>query len=542
MPFTHQQYLSVHGIDQRRAIAARLVCTPLMLAALGLTGLAHADDATISNADLLARLEKLEAANQALSSEVTTLRANEGDQWLTEQRAAEIRSIVSDVLADSEVRRSLQATALTAGWNDGFFLESADQRFRLEAHGLIQSRYIWSYIPNGTSGINYPANSSYGWIADNVENRQGFDLPNTQLDLEGHVFGPEFQYKVKGGFTTNAEAVVGQNPFGNLGSGSGDFQLLDAYIRAEVSDDISIRAGQFKLPFAREQLVDAENQLAVSRSTIVNHLGIGLSQGIEFTWVSSDTRFMFAYSNGGDDNVYGILKGAGSEPLNSEWMSDNVDWCLTPRFEWKLAGQWSQFNTMTSPPGEEYAVLVGLAGNFQYGDPDTGTSQNSGKPNSWYAGTADLSVMYGGATLFTSFTYSQMDSGSAYVLGASNFSPGPYFDIGENHAWGAVVQGSYYFTPKWEVFGRFEYGEVTIPGLELITTPAGTDSLSNGNALQLITLGVNWYIDGEDLKWTADGGMALKPVDGVWYDGENGWRASAEGGELVFRTMLQMSF
>jgi hypothetical protein len=51
--------------------------------------------------------------------------------------------------------------------------------------------------------------------------------------------------------------------------------VLDAWIRAEVSDGIALRAGQFKLPFAREQLVDTEYQLAVSRSTISEHLGIG---------------------------------------------------------------------------------------------------------------------------------------------------------------------------------------------------------------------------------------------------------------------------
>ena len=556
MPFTPQQ-LSIHAraISRNRATRAlahrssrsftrfpRPLLTPLMLVALGFTGLARADDTSITNSDLLQRLEKLEAANQALSSEVDTLRAADGDQWLTEQRAAEIRSIVSDVLADSEVRRSLQASTMTAGWNDGFFLESADQRFRLEASGLLQTRFVYSYIPNGTSGINYPPNSSYGWIADNVESRQGFDMPNTQLELKGHVFGPEFQYKLKGGFTTNSEAVVGQNPFGNMGSGSGDFQLIDAYIRAEMSNDVSVRVGQFKLPFAREQLVDAENQLAVSRSTIVSHLGIGISQGVELTWVSTDTRHMISYSNGGDDNVYGILKGAGSEPMNSEWIDDNVHWCVTSRFEWKLAGQWSQFNTMTSPPGEEYAVLLGIAGNFQQGDPDTGTSENTGKPNSWNSGTADMSIMFGGATLFTSFTYSSMNSGSAYVLGASNFSPGPFFDIGDSHAWGAVIQGSYYLTPKWEVFARYEYGSASIPNLDLITSPTGTDSLSTDTALQIATLGVNWYIDGEDLKWTFDAGFAPDSVDGVWYNGESGWRASAEGGEIVLRTMMQMAF
>ena len=53
---------------------------------------------------------------------------------------------------------------------------------------------------------------------------------------------------------------------------------------------------------------------------------------------------------------------------------------------------------------------------------------------------------------------------------------------------------------------------------------------------------MNWYIDGEDLKWQADVGLAFDALDGVWWDGANGWRAAAEHNEVVFRTQLQMAF
>ncbi|MFM7261774.1 MAG: hypothetical protein ACKO3W_14350, partial [bacterium] len=157
--------------------------TPLMLAALGIAGAARAADtpAQTDVGDLLKRIEKLEASNRALASEVETLRAGDDDAWLTEQRAAEIRSIVSDVLADSDTRASLQNSGITAGWNDGFFLMSPDQRFLLEAGGLLQARYIFSSVPSGDSGVSIANN----YVADNVENRSGFDMPNTQLWLQG---------------------------------------------------------------------------------------------------------------------------------------------------------------------------------------------------------------------------------------------------------------------------------------------------------------------------------------------------------------------
>lgn len=512
--------------------------TPLMIAALGVAGAARADDGVTASDALLKRIERLEAANAALSTEVATLRESEGSAWLSEERAAEIRGIVADVLADSSVRDSLQASEMTAGWNDGFFMQSVDGRFRLQVGGLIQARYIYSYIPDGQSGVNIASSP----IADNVESRSGFDLPNTQLEFRGHVFGPEYTYRLRGQFVNQDESAIGSAPLANLGSSGGSFRLLDAWIRAEVSDGIAVRAGQFKLPFAREQLVDAEYQMAVARSTIVEHLGLGYSQGIEGQFVSDDVRVMVAISNGATDNVYGALKGAGSAPLNSDWASDQVDWSVTGRMEWKLAGRWSQFNSMTSPPGDEYAFMFGVAGLAQSGDPDTGTSPNSSQPNDWYAVTADASWMFGGATIFGSFTYSHMESGSAYVLGGNGFGAPSTFDIGGSDSWGAVLQASYYFVPKWEVFGRMEVGSADIPNIALITTPAGTASLDNGNLFTALTVGLNWYIDGEDLKWSSDVGFAFDSVDGVWANQPNGWRAAAEQSEVVFRTQLQMAF
>jgi len=523
----------------------RPLLTPLMLAALGIAGAARAQDGSStapSTADLIQRIERLEAQNRALAGEVQTLRAEDGEAWLTEERANEIRSIVTDVLADSATRSSLQGAGMTGGWDDGFFVQSSDGRFRLEAGGLVQMRYVYSTIPDGISGINYPPNTAYSWIADNVENRSGFDMPHTQIELKGHVFGPSWKYKIKGEFSNQDEAVVGQAPFANLGSGSGSFRLLDAYARADVSDEFSIRFGQFKLPFAREQLVDTEHQLAVSRSTIVEHLGVGRSQGVELTWSSSNARWMIAYSDGGTDNVYGILKPVGSDPLNSAYVSDAVDWAVTSRFEWKLAGNWNQFNTMTSPPGDEYGMMIGVGVHAQEGDPDNGTEVANELPNTWYAFTADVSVMYGGASVFGSIFYHHIDSGQAYVQGGNNFSPADTFDIGKNETWGATLQASYYLTPKWEVFGRFEYGDANPAGIVRITSPAGTDSLDGNNALTILSTGVNWYLDGEDFKWSSDVGIALDGVDGLWYNGENGWRATSEQNEIVLRSQIQIAF
>ena len=73
-----------------------------------------------------------------LKNELAQLKAQNGEDWLTEQRAGEIRGIVQDVLTDAETRTSLQDSGAMAGWNNGFFLSSPDGNYKLKVGGLLQ--------------------------------------------------------------------------------------------------------------------------------------------------------------------------------------------------------------------------------------------------------------------------------------------------------------------------------------------------------------------------------------------------------------------
>ncbi|MHC4130325.1 MAG: hypothetical protein ACYSUA_19635, partial [Planctomycetota bacterium] len=79
--------------------------------------------------DLLERIEQLEQDKARMADEIDELRTEVEDDWLTEQRADEIRNLVSDVLADADTRSSLLQDGMTAGWDEHFFLASPDGRF-----------------------------------------------------------------------------------------------------------------------------------------------------------------------------------------------------------------------------------------------------------------------------------------------------------------------------------------------------------------------------------------------------------------------------
>jgi len=72
----------------------------------------------------------------------------------------------------------------------------------------------------------------------------------------------------------------------------------------------------------------------------------------------------------------------------------------------------------------------------------------------------------------------------------------------------------------------------------------------NSQTLNILTMGMNWYFDKNQLKFQIDGGYAFNPVlfqTGLF--GENiagaDWRPSATGvgaGEVVIRGQLQLLF
>ena len=91
-------------------------------------------------------VEALMARVDVLRAKVATLRAAwpTEEDWLTEQRADEIRNLVHDVLADADTRTSMLRSGLTAGRDRSFFLASADNSFRLEIAGQVQVRFAYS--------------------------------------------------------------------------------------------------------------------------------------------------------------------------------------------------------------------------------------------------------------------------------------------------------------------------------------------------------------------------------------------------------------
>jgi len=532
MGLLHKLELVLPRIRTRGATATLALATIV----LGMTAsrVAHAaaanDDEILKRLDALERRnEDLERRNRDLAGEITVMKADRGEEWLTEERATQIRKIVEDVLADADTRDSLRQDGMTAGWNDGFFMASPDGRFKLEVGGLIQTRYVWSHIRTGQTDPT---------VADRRADRYQFDMPNTQFWFRGHVFGPAVQYMVKARFTDDTAILVGDQGPSRLGSASGTLQLMDAWVRFVLDDNWSLRAGQYRSPYSREFLIPEQSQMAVDRSIVDYHMGLGYTQGIELQLITDDIRWQLSFDDGGTDNLSGpALATVGSDPLNSTWSIQQSLISLTTRLEWKPFGAWQDFGSFTSPMGQAQGWLVGTAFHFQ----QTRTPlinypvANEGIPYSeWYAATVDTQYNFGGASLYGAFYYNYVDAQSAFNRTAFA-APSP-IDIGYVNTWGLVLQGGLYITPKVELFGRYELSNWRATDQSLLPVTFQSPAM-----LSVVTLGVNWYLDGQDVKFTLDAGYSLNSIDPQTTDLPAGYRASSPD-EFVVRTRLQLMF
>jgi hypothetical protein len=437
-------------------------------------------------------LERIEEDNRTLRRDVDALRAESDEDWLSAARAADIRAMVEDVVADASDRTSLQGNGLLAGWDGGFFLQDPDGRFRLGFGGQLQTRFVFNRLQEDQFD----------------RTRSGFEITRTRLTLSGYVINPNFEYLIATDATRNEPGLV-----------TGLFYLRDGWARYRFDNDWSVRVGQFKLPFNREELVDARYQQAIERTLVNESLNIGRSQGIELQWSAGDHAFWIATSDGSTDEIggtqpFGLVD---STPrVNTPALNDDVEWALALRYERLLAGEWQQFRDMTSPPGDSFGMLLGFGAHGNKTENEGAPSQGRDEQD-WFGGTVDLSMEWGGANLFTSFIYHHIDNGG----------------FGQFDIFGAVVQGGFYVAPRHELFARWEYAWYEE---DLVTFTV--------DDLNLVTLGWNWYVDGHDAKFSVDGGFAIGELDRAWDSDIAGWRADldTDRNQFVIRTQFQLLF
>ncbi len=227
-----------------------------------LAGLAFAGD-TVSSAqgdsgDKVARLEQLLETQQrkidALEQQLSAASAQEQDAARVEAMKQQIR----EVLSEQEFRESLMPSMLQAGYDQGFYIRSSDDKFLMKIGGLMQFR--WTH---------YDTSRSNRYLRPGLQrdDRTGFDFQRLRINFKGHAFDPNLTYFVE--FRTDA-------------ANSYDGILSWAYIDYKFCDAFHFRAGKFKMASTRANTTGHENLQLISRPMVDSVFGLGFAMGVRF--------------------------------------------------------------------------------------------------------------------------------------------------------------------------------------------------------------------------------------------------------------------
>ena len=434
--------------------------------------------------------DPVQAELAALRAELAEFAQSQASDALTTERAAEIRSTVRDALADASSRTSLQGSGATAGYDNGFFMSSADGNFSLRVGALEQVRFVWEF---------------------DTQSDMGFENRRNQLDFGGHMFDPSWAYRV----------VFNYSPYTTpYGEDANTFTLADASITKQLGSGFGVVTGQYRTPFTRATLVGDGVQLMADYSPMDYDFSAGYQQGIMGTWGSDSVRAMVSVGNaigasnstwneGPDFSMLPPVFGNNAETFNG-----------AARVEWLVAGGWAQFDKETSFRGESFGMLLG--GAYLRSDSSGSGNYDVDSSGDLVDGfTADATVMFGGANLSVAYAYRNGKQAEEVVPG------GGAIELGEDE-YGFSIQGGAFLTDSVEFWGAWNYLDVF-----------------RGDGVQgsYIQSGFNWYLHGNGCKLTAQVCVPLE-ADGRAANQlyQNGAFGELSNFDTSFLTQLQFMF
>lgn len=335
--------------------------------------------------------------------------------------------------------------APNAGHDKKFFLADASRDHRMNIGAQIQFRYQATFQDDDAAFLG----------ADN-DTTLGFVVRRAKLKLDGNVISDRVSYKIVGAFAR----------------GSGTFNLEDAFMGYEIDSAWSVRAGQFKAPFMREELVSSSVQQFVDRSIVNETFNQDFAQGVEVSYARDRFRAGAMISDG---------FGSRNTPYN---LGGEADFALTARAEILLfdPDDWKRFKDFSSWRGSETNAMLGAGVHWQ----TMGETNPAGPDIDLFSATADASLEGNGWSAFASIVWRRVDS----AMGAE------FDDLG------ASVQGGLFVTDQTELIARWD------------AVFADSDRGGAGDTLHSITAGFNYFFFPEShaAKLSGTISYALDPI------------------------------
>ncbi len=171
---------------------------------------------------------------------------------------------------------------LQAGYADGFYLKTPDDKFLLKVGSRLNFGYTAGFLGS-------------------QPNFSSFDIYHTKIFAGGNAYTRAIQFYVQAGGASNSRnPSLGPTPE----SEDGSFKLEDYYIRL-LHGEWALQFGQYKVPYVREWMIYSGNLNFVDRSLVSRFFALGRDRG--FSIVSDRSTFFMSLSvfNGGGSPIYG---------------------------------------------------------------------------------------------------------------------------------------------------------------------------------------------------------------------------------------------
>ncbi len=321
------------------------------------------------------------------------LRQLENEGSSTAQRQEQAAEVEHELVATGTENQS----TLVAGWDRGFFLGSADNRFRLEITGWIQPRFEYRSRPD-------------------AEDTSSFLMRRVRLDFRGHVFDERITFRVMPELARTAN-------------------LRDAWIDYEWNRAFQVRAGQFTVPFQWHRYVSPRRQHFAERGDPSETFGFPTGRDIGVMAHGRNEDNTFGYG-------VGVFDGAGRNVGISN-SSGNMG---SARVTWAALGELPREESDLGFSDQlQLSFLGGVQGAYrnEARDWDLGRSPAPGNTRAdWVSSTAGVGLRYRG--------FSQVLDG--YLRRVDPDSPA----VDSYSGWAYMASTGYFVVPeKWELVGRW---------------------------------------------------------------------------------------
>jgi len=223
------------------------------------------------SSDSVARLEALLEAQQRKIEALEQQVAASAQADMDAARAQQMKQQIREVLSEAEFRESLMPSTLQAGYDNGFFIRSHDDKFKMKFNGLMQIRYTYSDM-NAKNRYMMPGTQLR-------HDRSGIDGSRIRFRVSGHVYNKDLTYLLEL----------------DMSQGSAyDARVNYAWVNYRFAEEFQIKAGIFRVHSSRADTGSTATMQFVEYPVWNSVFILGNGTGISFWGNLMDGKGMYS--------------------------------------------------------------------------------------------------------------------------------------------------------------------------------------------------------------------------------------------------------